>query len=188
MAIDTNVRVHLQGLITGGVITNDVVMGTVFSGWQPVQYMHLQTRTNSAFGLFGLSTAAGVVAKGATFTSATWESVQSMTYASGYGTWNAMGLVNGWAAYGGIFATPQFTKGSDGLVSFKGLIGSGVVTNGTTIFTLPVGYRPAEYQIFIVGTSIGAGSVEVMPDGRVISVATNAGWTSLDGLTFLAEQ
>lgn len=57
-------------------------------------------------------------------------------------TWHNLPLVNGWVAAGGAFATPGYRLMPDGTVMLRGVLVSGTNTNGTTISTLPVNYRP----------------------------------------------
>jgi len=55
--------------------------------------------------------------------------------------WIAPTLLNGWTYHGAPWTPPGYRKYPNGLVHIKGLVAGG--TDGATIFTLPVGYRPA---------------------------------------------
>lgn len=68
--------------------------------------------------------------------------LQAATADSG---WVGMTLAGTWAYYGAPFATPAYRKIGQ-QVFLKGLVKDG--TPGTTISTLPVGYRPTEQRLF----------------------------------------
>ena len=87
---------------------------------------------------------------------------------------------NSWVNYygGTTYDTAAFYK-HNGIVYLKGLVRSG--TLNTTIFTLPVGYRPDLRQMFVAiqGTN-GSVRLEIRSDGTVLtSGATNNGYQSL---------
>jgi hypothetical protein len=92
---------------------------------------------------------------------------------------------NSWMAYAGL---PGFFIDTIGIVHLRGSVagGSPVVS---TIFTLPVGYRPAQYGFF---STVADGPVATMikiyeTTGNVSVVQGGAaGWTSLEGITFRA--
>lgn len=69
--------------------------------------------------------------------------------------WIAPTLLNGWVNYGAGLATTGYMKDSMGFVHIKGFIKSGVATSGTSIFVLPVGYRPLE-TLYYTTSSNGA--------------------------------
>jgi hypothetical protein len=88
---------------------------------------------------------------------------------------------NGWTNFGG-FSTMAFAKDSAGFVHLKGTISAG--TFGTTVFTLPAGYRPAQNLALPVAIERNAlilttGVVQIYQSGA----ETNAGF---DGLAFKA--
>jgi Siphovirus protein of unknown function (DUF859) len=104
-------------------------------------------------------------------------------------------LANGWVNYSGTsgYQRAGYWKDKNGVVHLAGLIKGGTVTNGTTLFTLPVGYRPANQHINICyGAGSGVGSpvrVDVHSSGAVVGQTNlDAGWTSLAGISFKAEQ
>jgi hypothetical protein len=103
--------------------------------------------------------------------------------------WYTCGLQNGWSDYGGSFTTNGYTKTRDSTVLLKGVIKGGTATSGTTLCTLPVGYRPTARLIFMTTTSGGAegvpSRVDVLPDGEVQIIGGNNGWVSLDGINFV---
>ena len=107
--------------------------------------------------------------------------------------WQTPALQSGWAPYGNGYNPPAYFKDSMGIVHLRGM-----VTNGTlqsAIFTLPVGYRPANRELLLVGCFMpnpatrdsGFGRVDVASDGQVIAWEGRKEWLSLDGITFRAE-
>lgn len=195
-AVDGNGRTHIQGLVKSGTVTNGTLIATLPIALLPGEYMHLPADNGSVYGVVGIEyrNPYGAVAKGGTNG---YLSLTNMFYPASYlaGTncaisWCALTLQNGWYWYGTIFSTPKYTKSADGIVSLKGLIGSGTVTNGTIIATLPVGYRPKEHLLLGVASANAYARIDIMPaTGTVIvggSVA--AGWLSIDGINFMAEQ
>ena len=97
-------------------------------------------------------------------------------------------LQGGWVNYGDGFAPAEYWKGPDNQVHLHGLIKSGTIADGTVIFTLPEGFRPLQKEIFIVFISGGGfGRVDVNDNGNVVAKIVNATYTSLSGISFLAE-
>lgn len=98
-------------------------------------------------------------------------------------TWRPATLQNSWTNYGSPFNTTAYTLMDDGWVRLRGLVRNGALDKA--IFTLPVGYRPAAQWLLPVMTNPDAlGRVDIRPDGQVMASTGNAGWLSLDGLTF----
>lgn len=98
-------------------------------------------------------------------------------------TWHAPTLQNSWVNYGSGFTTAAYTLMDDGWVRLRGLVRNGLLDKA--IFTLPVGYRPVAHWLFGVSTNPDAhGRVDILPTGEVMATTGNAGWLSLDGLTF----
>jgi hypothetical protein len=56
--------------------------------------------------------------------------------------WIRPTLQNGWSNLGGGYADIGYYKDEFGVVHIHGFLTGGVETSGTTIFVLPVGYRP----------------------------------------------
>jgi tetrahydromethanopterin S-methyltransferase subunit B len=95
-------------------------------------------------------------------------------------------FLNSWTNYAGGYATAGFYKDSLGIVHLRGLVKSGTAT---TIFTLPVGYRPEYYVLFATSTDPNIyGRCDVLTTGAVVKSAGSTTWFSLDGLTFRAYQ
>ena len=69
--------------------------------------------------------------------------------------WITPTLLNGWvnsATYGGL----KYYKDEFGIVTIKGTITNSATPNGGLICTMPVGYRPEKYLIFITAQTTGS--------------------------------
>lgn len=86
------------------------------------------------------------------------------------GPWLGVTFQNGWTNYGGAptYVTAKFRKASD-RVEVRGAVKSGTV--GTVIFTLPVGFRPAEKFIALADNNGSFGRLEVGTDGTVLQLS-----------------
>ena len=96
-------------------------------------------------------------------------------------------LLSGWVNYGDGFAPVKYWKGPDNLVHIGGLIKNGVTADNTIIFTLPIGYRPGAKEIFTVTQNNAIGRIDIDHKGNVLVKLAGAGFTSLSGISFLAE-
>lgn len=77
-----------------------------------------------------------------------------------------------------------FWKDSAGIVRLRGIVKSGT----TTIFTLPVGFRPVGVRRFVVAGDNAFARVNVNTDGTVAQLAgTAATFLTLDAIMFRAE-
>lgn len=81
-------------------------------------------------------------------------------------------LKNGWKAASGGMGAPLYEKLADGTVLFSGCLASGTLTGDTILFTLPLGLRPAQREVFstycyTAGGVTGRALVRVDPDGSV---------------------
>lgn len=94
-------------------------------------------------------------------------------------------LLNSWAA----FATGSDAKAVKGgkIVSLSGMLKSGTVTNGTTLFVLPAGWRPRAAYWFTCPTNAGTAKISVDTGGNVVGQAgLDATFTSVSGISFEA--
>lgn len=106
---------------------------------------------------------------------------------------NLATLENSWVNYSatetsGDFRYARYWKDANGIIHLEGLVKDGVVTAGTTVLTLPVGFRPAGTLLFLTPASGPAfARTDVRANGQV---TTNTGWsssyTSLSGISFRA--
>ncbi|GAX37251.1 hypothetical protein [Nodularia sp. NIES-3585] len=99
--------------------------------------------------------------------------------------WQTPTLKNGWVNYDNTYNPAGYFKDSLGIVHLRGLVKNGSTT--TTIFLLPVGYRPSNRELQAVQTKENTiGRLDIYTDGQVLVHSGNSGWFSLDGVTFRA--
>ena len=100
-------------------------------------------------------------------------------------------LLNGWNNASGTVQTFRFLRDPMGFVHLDGKLDAGVVTNGTFIYVLPVGYRPGFNHRFPVITSTGAAisAILINLDGT-ISLSGPPATTNLyfSGIIFEADR
>lgn len=112
---------------------------------------------------------------------------QSGAWKDWSGQKDMLAYANGWQDFGSGWEIGHRARSVDGIVSLGGRVKSGTTTAGTTIATIPLGFRPAAARTYLVATSAGAGAVDVFPDGAIkVNSGVSATWTSLDGVVFHA--
>jgi hypothetical protein len=95
------------------------------------------------------------------------------------------GFEHAWTSAGSDFAAVAFYRDTIGETHLRGLALGGPPTSA--VFTLPVGYRPAQRLVFPQIDAAGSPSrVDVLPDGRVVPSGPGASVTL--SLSFRAEQ
>jgi len=99
------------------------------------------------------------------------------------GQWITPTLANSWVAFD--TRTAKYMRDAQGSVRLKGVLKSGTV--GATIFTLPVGYRPAETQLFPCVSNGAFGYITITSAGAVACTVGDNASLFLDGITFKAE-
>lgn len=93
---------------------------------------------------------------------------------------------NSWVNFDtSTFRGARFWKDPMGIVHIEGLVKSGTV--GTTIFTLPAGYRPGNGLMFPSITNSGVGRVDVAATGNVVHNSGGNTYFSIN-LSFKQEQ
>ena len=96
---------------------------------------------------------------------------------------------NGWTNLSGEYKEATCTKDDFGIVSLSGAITSGTVALGTTVLTLPMGYRPSKTLIFNQSNNGAIKRLDLRNDGSLnIGEVFNLGYLNLNGITFQAEQ
>ncbi len=102
--------------------------------------------------------------------------------------WEPLVLENNWRNYEQGYSRASYTKTSEGIILIKGLVQrTGTAVVGETIATLPVGYRPDNALLFGTQASGAASRIDISPAGGIIAgPGTNAGWTSLETVRFVA--
>jgi hypothetical protein len=112
----------------------------------------------------------------------TWTQLATTTQEA----WTNLTLVNSWVSYGGTFATPGYRKNNFGEVELRGMVKSGVTTNGTVIATLPAGYRPTSDKVYSVicnnGTADVIGYISISTGGSIIFKSGANTYLSLDSI------
>ncbi|HMH69873.1 MAG TPA: hypothetical protein VK502_00585, partial [Candidatus Saccharimonadales bacterium] len=186
--IDSLGRVHVQGLLKSGTNTDPTTVATLPVGSQSPQFSFIPAAGGGGtFNYTVINNNRTISTKGVV-NSPVWYSIQSMFYPASFGSWNPLTLQNSWTLFDPAYSTPQYAKGTDGIVKVKGMIKSGNTGAGIVIANLPVGYRPKE-TLLIHSVAWGAyARVDVQPNGDVTAQGVNSGWTSLDAITFIAEQ
>lgn len=94
---------------------------------------------------------------------------------------------SGWKNEGGGFQSVGFYRDDEGVVHLRGVVALGGHT--TTIFTLPIGYRPAATEMFIAGLDYaGTATIEVTAVGDVdlefINAPTTPSYMTLSQISF----
>jgi len=183
-AVDNTGRVHVQGLLKPGILTSGSIIFSMPAALAPSESLHIPA-ASVTWGHYNINASSQIIAKGS---GSTYLSAQVMYYPASYNKWTTLTLQNSWVFYGGIYATPQYTKSPDGLVSLKGLIKSGVVTAGTVIAQLPVGYRPLARVLFGTVSNEVDSRVDIDTNGNIMILTGSNVWLSLDDITFYADQ
>lgn len=91
-----------------------------------------------------------------------------------------------WVNFDTVYQGARYWRDSAGSVHVEGLVKSGTI--GTTVFTLPAGYRPSKPLVFAADTNSGHGRVDVTDAGLVIAVSGGVTYFSLSGIHFKQEQ
>ncbi len=97
--------------------------------------------------------------------------------------WAVLSYSNGWSDFGGGYQAGQYSKDGTGRVWLRGIIKGGTLTGGTTILTLPSGFRPlvktaAPILATLPSPTYQNDSVNINTDGTVVlsdSITTGAG-------------
>ena len=104
-------------------------------------------------------------------------------------------LQNGWQWFADYYASdqsgyprPAYYKDNDGYVHLRGLA-IHATPSGSTIATLPAGYRPGDRTMWPVLTSLTSpGRLDIDPSGTIhCDEGYGTGIVAMDGVTFLAE-
>ena len=193
---DTVGRTQIRGVVNAGTLTDGTVIGsTLPSGQRPSEYYHLPSVGSGTSNGIGLNSTAGtVVAKGNT---TTYNTITHMFYPSSFSSgWTSLALQNNWAPYSAsTYTQPQYRRGSDGIVTVKGLIKktSGSPALWQVIGQLDAGFRPLDEITFNLSMSGSApypsatGRVNIDKYGYIKVVNVNTTWTSLDNIKFYAD-
>jgi Tfp pilus assembly protein PilE len=192
---DTAGRVNILGMLKSGSTASEVNMVAFASGTTPDKRVYLPTPSGTGTYSHIVADTSGFMKTGAT--SASYTGINSKFYPGSRpsGTdctisWCTLSLSASWVPYGAVgsvYAQPQYTLGPDGLVMLRGLIKNGTVTGGTTLTTLPSGYRPKEHLIFQVNANGATGRLDVFPTGVITIQQASATFTSMDNMFFMID-
>ena len=187
-AVDADGRVFVKGLIArNAVVADPTTTSTLPVGARPSEQLLLPVNNNSGFGFIRILADGSIQATNSPAgTGYNWLTIQSTFYQSSYTNWIGLTMQGTWAYYGAPYTMPQYTKSSDGVVTLKGLIRNGTI--GTTVATLPVGYRPNYRILFSTVSNSVYGRLDIDASGNIIAQGGNTAWYSLDGIMFYADQ
>lgn len=96
--------------------------------------------------------------------------------------WQNLSFGSGWTDYGGAYQIGQYKKVGD-LIFLRGLV-KRTSGSGTTIATLPSGYRPSAQTLFVTISSDLLARIDIDTSGNIVMAIGSAAWISLDGLYF----
>jgi microcompartment protein CcmK/EutM len=108
-------------------------------------------------------------------------------------SWTGASFATNWQDYSVSYQPVSYFKDSLGLVHLRGLAKCTTgTTPGTTIFTLPVGYRPAKIEMFAVRSNDAAGVDSCRLDVNAVGAVStstdftpaSSAWISLSGILF----
>ena len=97
-------------------------------------------------------------------------------------TASGLSFGTGWGNYGGSTGSVKYKKVGD-LVFLRGMAAR-TSGSGTTIATLPVGYRPSATYYFGTTSNSGASSCYINSSGQIIHNSGGTTWFSLSGIFF----
>lgn len=177
--------VTLSGLASGA--SNTTVAFTLPVGYRPVADCALATIANDQIAYIDLDVDNGFV-QGTMASQNGWFSFSGRRFPTADVTgWVAPTLNSPWVNWGAGRITAGYVKDSCGFVHLKGELNGGSM--GSTIFTLPEGFRPPSSQIFQVFTHASdfqplMGRLDIDPNGNVVIQTGNSYKVGLTGITF----
>lgn len=185
---DTIGRVNLQGLARAGNNTSNMTIAKPpSSAYYPPKSLHFPAGANG-FGEFWVWTDGDIVKRGAQTSS--YLGLNTIYYPTTLGTWTSITPISPWANYNdatGSYPMLACTKASDGVVTIRGLIKNGGVTN-ITAAKLPSGCTwPAKQTAMIAASYDDVGRVDIMSNGDLIIRAGTTNWFALN-MSYVADQ
>jgi hypothetical protein len=94
--------------------------------------------------------------------------------------WIAPTLLNGWKDYGQGYTPTGYRRLPGGIVQIRGLVYGGSAATATSVFVLPVGYRPANLTIHVTYGFNQVYRLNVAPTGSVNFTTGNTQYMSLE--------
>jgi competence protein ComGC len=178
--------VILRGLIKRiGSITSGEIIGTLPISYRPSEQLIFQTGTNPNVGSRVDVNTDGTVRVIAGDPG--WLSLEGIKFlaSDSPSSFTNLGYLNSWTSYGSPFSPAAYTIDADGRVHTKGLVKSGLVTDGTVLATLPSGAYPSEYHHIAEHNSGAAGMIGVYTNGIQAKGGGN-GYLSLQAIFYPA--
>jgi len=198
--ITLNGTTHVTGALNAGsntvIVTNDgtLSVGNLSADYTPIDStwntngstLLLNASTYSTIGFHDSGARVDYIRAGA--------GVITIGYNGGYGAarvdfggvvgtgWDGLSFGSGWANYGGAYQTGQVKKVGD-VVFLRGLVYR-FTGSGTTIATLPAGYRPPARCLVGVHTNTGLGRIDILTDGTISAIGGGTDWIQLDTVLF----
>lgn len=171
----------VRGRISGNTISSPVLYGINNSA---ASGSGSSSVDGNAIKLGGFSGASPVAVN-----AAAWGSL-GFTEAGGNDSgWIAPAFSNSWANLGSGYQTAGYRK-VGGVVYLRGVIASGTTTDGTAVFSLPVGFRPTATESFPTSNSASPSvdtRVEINTSGAVMVYGpVNNAYVTLSGISFYA--
>ena len=184
---DTIGRVNLQGLARAGNNTSNTTIATPPStAYNPTKSLHFPAGANG-FGEFWVWSDGDIVKRGPQTSS--YLGLNTIYYPSTLGTWTSITPISPWVNYNdaaGSYPQLACTKASDGVVTIRGLIKSGGVTN-VTAAKLPAACTPPDKQTAMVAASYDdVGRVDIMSNGDLIIRDGATNWFALN-MSYVAD-
>lgn len=105
-----------------------------------------------------------------------------------------MTLIGSYTNFGAPYEVARYWRDSDGFVHLEGLVARASFSGGTSMFTLPVGYRPIGDRYFsVIVANNTTGRIRVAGDGNIYHDNARAGavaptFISLSGIIFQATE
>jgi hypothetical protein len=180
---DSSVRVDApQGKATLSGATQPYLMDNAY--WDGAAYQRYNTALPAA--MLTVQAANGVALLYTAPAGANPIAWAGPTSLGGDSGWLAPTYAANWADFGAGRVAGGYRRDALGWVNIEGLAKKGVaLALPDTIFTLPVGYRPATGRMFACASTAGYAEVRVETNGTVVLQAGgSATYTSLDGIRF----
>lgn len=96
--------------------------------------------------------------------------------------WTTPTLLNSWTNFGAPYNAVGYYRDPFGIVRLRGVVKGGTI--GTSIFVLPVGYRPANYELLSTVSNSAFGNLVIDSVGNVVPQVGSSTAFSLDNMTF----
>lgn len=179
--IDLDSVTMVRGRISGNTISSPVVYGISNSAANGSNNSQVDGNVINLSGFSGASPVAVNVAD--------WAS-RSFTEAAGQDSgWVAASFQNGWGNLGGAYQTVAYRK-VGGVVYLRGLAAGGTTTDGTSVFTLPTGFRPSATEAFPIANAASPTNdtrIEITAAGAVtVYGPVNNSYVGLSGINFFS--